>query len=73
MTTAVYNVTGMTCGHCVHAVSTELGKLPGVTGVEVDLETGDVTVQSDRPLELGDVHTAVDEAGYELAPGRVGR
>lgn len=61
-----YTVTGMTCGHCVHAVSTEIGKLPGVQDVDVDLATGRVRVRSDQPLERQSVRAAVDEAGYEL-------
>lgn len=62
-----YTVTGMTCGHCVQAVTTEIGKLPGVQNVEVDLASGRVTVHSDRPVDTGSVRAAVDEAGYELA------
>jgi copper chaperone CopZ len=65
--TATYNVTGMTCGHCVQAVTTELSALPGVDGVRVDLGTGAVTVTSAAPLAEDDVRAAVDEAGYELA------
>ena len=65
--TATYNVTGMTCGHCVQAVTTELSALPGVGGVQVDLGTGAVTVTSAAPLAEDDVRAAVDEAGYELA------
>lgn len=67
MSTTVYRVNGMTCGHCVNAVSGELTKLSGVTDVTVDLDTGEVTVNSDRPLDPGAVRAAVDEAGYELA------
>ena len=67
MTTSTYTVTGMTCGHCVSAVSEEVGTLPGVTGVEVDLPTGAVTVTSDAPLDDAAVAAAVEEAGYELA------
>jgi copper chaperone len=66
MTSTTYTVSGMTCGHCVQAVSTEVGKLAGVTDVEVDLATGAVTVTSDAPLEREAVAAAVDEAGYEL-------
>lgn len=67
MTTATYAVTGMTCGHCVRAVSGELGKLAGVTDVAVDLDTGQVTVTSHSPLDPTAVRAAIDEAGYELA------
>ena len=67
MASNTYSVTGMSCGHCVGAVQGELGRLPGVTGVEVDLELGRVTVQSERQLDAADVRAAVEEAGYELA------
>ncbi len=66
MTTAAYTVSGMTCGHCVGAVSSELGKLPGVRDVQVDLTTGTVTVDSDMPLDDSTVAAAVDEAGYQV-------
>ena len=65
--TNTYSVTGMTCAHCVQAVTTELSGLPGVDGVDVDLGTGTVTVTSAAPLATEDVRSAVDEAGYELA------
>ena len=67
MSTSTYTVTGMTCGHCVSAVSEEVGGLPGVTEVEVDLPTGAVTVTSDGPLDDAAVAAAVEEAGYQLA------
>jgi copper chaperone len=66
MTTSIYTVTGMTCSHCVNAVSSEVGKLPGVSDVAVDLATGTVTVTSQTPLDRQAVRAAVDEAGYEL-------
>ncbi|GHJ17823.1 heavy-metal-associated domain-containing protein [Micromonospora sp. AKA38] len=62
-----YQVRGMTCGHCVDAVSTELSALPGVTDVQVNLATGRVTVTSREPLAADAVRAAVDEAGYDLA------
>ncbi|MGV9763451.1 heavy-metal-associated domain-containing protein [Micromonospora tulbaghiae] len=61
-----YQVSGMTCGHCVNSVSTELSALPGVTDVQVDLATGGVTVTSQNPLDADAVRAAVDEAGYDL-------
>ncbi|MBC8988626.1 MULTISPECIES: heavy-metal-associated domain-containing protein [Micromonospora] len=63
---STYQVSGMTCGHCVNSVSTELSALPGVTGVQVDLATGRVTVTSQNPLDTDTVRAAVDEAGYDL-------
>ncbi|MFI6227602.1 heavy-metal-associated domain-containing protein [Micromonospora echinospora] len=66
MATKTYQVQGMTCGHCVSAVSSELGAVDGVTDVQVDLASGQVTVTSDAPLETETVRAAVDEAGFEL-------
>jgi copper chaperone len=68
MATETFTVNGMTCGHCVQAVTDELTKLPGVSGVEIDLSTGLVSVASDQRLDRAAVADAVDEAGYELAP-----
>lgn len=68
MTTTEYTVNGMTCGHCVGSVQSELSKLDGVSDVNIELATGKVTVTSDAPLERSAVQAAVDEAGYELAP-----
>ena len=66
--TTVYTVRGMTCGHCVQAVTDEISELPGVESVDVVLDTGAVTVVSDQPLTEDAVAAAVDEAGYALAP-----
>jgi copper chaperone len=64
---AVIIVTGMTCEHCVSAVQKEIGGLPGVTGVDVDLGTGAVRITADpRPTEAA-LRAAVDAAGYEIA------
>ncbi len=70
MATTTYLVSGMTCGHCVSAVSEEIGRVDGVTGVEVDLVPGGtsrVTVTSTAVLPAEAVAAAVEEAGYELA------
>ena len=61
-----YQVAGMTCGHCVSAVTSEIGSLPGVREVRVELATGAVTVASEAALARDAVAAAVDEAGYEL-------
>jgi len=70
MTSATYQVTGMTCDHCVRAVSAELTGLAGVSGVSIDLVpdgTSAVTVTSDKPLAERAVAAALDEAGdYRL-------
>ncbi|MGK5112706.1 MULTISPECIES: heavy-metal-associated domain-containing protein [unclassified Geodermatophilus] len=69
MSTATYTVVGMTCGHCVTAVTEEVQALPGVTSVDVDLTTGGLTVTSTEPVDDGAVRAAVEEAGYEVAGG----
>lgn len=66
MTTKTYTVSGMTCGHCVSSVSSEIGKLAGVRDIKVDLATGAVTVDSEQPLDDTAVAAAVDEAGYQV-------
>jgi copper chaperone CopZ len=66
LNTTTYDVAGMTCGHCIHAVTGELTALGGVRDVRVDVPAGKVTVRSDRPLDLGVLRTAIDAAGYEL-------
>jgi copper chaperone len=68
MTTTSYTVVGMTCGHCVNAVTDEVSQLPGVTAVDVDLASGGLTVTSDAPVGDDAVRAAVEEAGYEVAP-----
>ena len=65
-TTTTYRVQGMTCGHCVGAVTSALSELDGVTDVSVDLGSGQATVTSEQPLDEATVRDAVDEAGYEL-------
>lgn len=66
MTTSTYHVSGMTCGHCVGSVTSELSTLEGVRHVEVDLATGRVQVDSDTTLDRVQVAAAVEEAGYSL-------
>lgn len=63
---AEYTVEGMTCGHCVSAVTEEISKIDGVSDVRVDLGSGRVTVTSAAAVADADVAAAVDEAGYDL-------
>ncbi|MDK0519544.1 heavy-metal-associated domain-containing protein [Streptomyces sp. ML-6] len=64
--TTVYQVSGMTCGHCEGAISEEVSGIEGVTSVKAVASTGLVTVTSEAPLSDDAVRAAVDEAGYEL-------
>jgi len=65
--TATFTVSGMTCEHCVASVSDEVLEIAGVTGVDVDLPSGKLTITSDQPLSEDAVASAVDEAGYRLS------
>jgi copper chaperone len=67
VSTSTYTVVGMTCGHCVNAVTDEVSQVPGVTAVEVDLAGGGLTVTSEAPVDETAVRAAVEEAGYEVA------
>ncbi|WP_040633798.1 heavy-metal-associated domain-containing protein [Mobilicoccus pelagius] len=67
MATATYTVTGMTCEHCVASVKEEVGEIPGVTGVDVDLASGRLDVTSEGDVDRSAVESAVTEAGYQLS------
>jgi copper chaperone len=64
-----YLVKGMTCDHCVHAVTEELLEVPQVTGVRIDLVPGgasSVTVDLADEVAIEDIQAAITEAGYGL-------
>ena len=65
MTTTTFLVPGMTCGHCKGAVTDELSKISGVSKVDVDLDSKQVTINSEADVEWGVIVDAVDEAGFE--------
>lgn len=67
MSQTTYTVTGMSCDHCARAVNSEVSGLPGVTGVDVDVTSGQVVVASDVPIDDEAFRAAVEEAGYEVA------
>jgi len=71
MTTTTYAVTGMSCEHCVNAVTSELSSIDGVSAITIDLVPGgssQVTVASDAPLPEDAVSAALDEAGgYQIS------
>ena len=67
MSTTSYTVVGMTCGHCVNAVTEEVSAVPGVTTVDVDLASGGLTVTRTEPVDDDAVRAAVEEAGYSVA------
>lgn len=63
---STFEVAGMSCQHCVDAVTAEVGRLPGVEQVTIDLPTGHVNVSSTGELDVDAVRAAIDDAGYDL-------
>ncbi|WP_329055308.1 cation transporter [Streptomyces violaceus] len=70
MPATTYAVAGMSCGHCKTTLTRAIGELDGVSGVDVDLGAGHVTVSSAAEPDDAVIAETVDEAGYELT-GRV--
>ncbi|MFE6615819.1 heavy-metal-associated domain-containing protein [Amycolatopsis sp. NPDC057786] len=66
METTVYAVKGMTCSGCLGKVTTAVNGVAGVSEVDADVATGEVTVVSEGPVDAELVRSAVKEAGYEV-------
>jgi copper chaperone len=66
MLTITYSVEGMTCNHCVQAVTKEVTAVSGVTDVAVDLAAKTVVVTGDA-LDDADLRAAIEEAGFDPA------
>lgn len=66
MSISTFTVTGMTCGHCVSSVTEEVTEVTGVTDVQVELDTGLLTVTGSA--DVAAVTAAVAEAGYRASP-----
>ena len=65
--TLTYRVDDMSCNHCVVAVSGEVGRVAGVSSVDVDLDTKLVRVGG-ADVDGAAVVAAIDEAGYDAQP-----
>ncbi|MGG3888049.1 copper chaperone CopZ [Metabacillus fastidiosus] len=62
------NVSGMSCGHCVKAIEGAVGKLDGISSVEVHLETGKVDVVYDEvKVNPEAIKEVIDDQGYDVA------
>lgn len=68
MTTRIYSVPDISCGHCKAAIEGELVPRTGVEHAEVDIDSKTVTVTG--PITEEQVRAAIDEAGYEVASVR---
>ena len=60
------NVKGMSCQHCVMAVTKALGALDGIQNVQVDLKTGVATYEEIKPVDATVVAAAIKKAGYDV-------
>lgn len=65
MNTIHYSVSGMTCDHCVNAITKEVGTIPNVASVNVDLGAKSVKVTGNE-LDDSAIREAIVEAGYEV-------
>jgi copper chaperone len=61
-----FKILGMSCQHCVDAVTDALSRVEGVTDVEVDLDSGTATFSEETPVDMDAVRKAVEEAGYKV-------
>ncbi|NJN19502.1 MAG: heavy-metal-associated domain-containing protein [Oscillochloris sp.] len=69
MTTERFLVPGVSCQHCVNAVTQEVGALNGVSNVQVDLDSKVVTVEHSESVQAAVIIAAIQEAGYdEVSP-----
>ena len=61
------HIVGMTCQHCVEVVEAALGRVDGVTDVEVDLDSGTAAFSEEKPVDMAAVRQAVADVGYRVA------
>ena len=61
------NVTGMTCDHCVHAVTTALEDITGVSKAIVSLDDKSAKVEIEGAADVAAMIAAIEEEGYEAA------
>ncbi len=59
-------VNGMTCQHCVQAVTNALKGIDGVRNVSVDLGKGEASFEEEKPVDMETIKKAVQEAGYQV-------
>jgi|CZKW01.1.fsa_nt_gi copper chaperone CopZ len=57
----------MSCAHCATAVPTEISRIPGVSAVDVNVESGEVRITAEPSPDPAALRAAVEAAGYELA------
>jgi copper chaperone len=65
MTTERFQVPGVSCQHCVNAITREVSTLPGVQRVQVALDHKTVTVEHGEQVNTDQIVAAINEAGYD--------
>ncbi len=68
MEQSILKVDGMSCEHCVKAITNAVGALPNVSQVSVDLKTKTVTVQHGAELSLEKIKSEIEDQGYDIIP-----
>jgi len=59
-------IKGMSCGHCVAAVTKVLGAIEGIAEIKVDLARGEATFREEKPVDRALIRERIAEAGYEV-------
>jgi len=59
-------IQGMSCQHCVMAVTQALGSIPGIKNLKVDLARGEATFENSQKVSREDIRKAVEDAGYRV-------
>lgn len=68
MDSITLNVEGMSCGHCVNAIESNVGELSGVNEVKVHLDEGKVDISYDSSkVELNQIKSVIEDQGYDIA------
>ncbi len=60
-------IEGMSCQHCVMAVTKALGSIPGIKNLKVDLPKGEATFENSQKVSRDEIRKAVEDAGYRVA------
>lgn len=64
--TSTVKIKGMSCNHCVMAVTKALNEMQGITNVQVDLEKAQATFDYDETVDMNTVHQKIEKTGYEI-------
>jgi len=67
MTTVTYSIPNISCGHCVHTITTEVSDLAGVQKVEADQETKSATITFEAPATEEQIKAVLTEINYPAA------